>query len=294
VTDKKGNNLLTRQKEFLRNIIDYKDADGRLIIQEEIDAVNTYGAAFLKTRFNPKDPKIQLMYLKDFGHYDWFFGTSMKYLDEYNRIKENIISILSAVQTDPDEYYYIVNSEGRVIYHPNMQLGSMILNLKDKDGFAFVKEQIRTAKEGKNEHVNYISKSRRYNTFSSKTSFSFYFEPFDWIVTTGFYALNIQQAIDSQQEELKKEIEEEIRTILIFSFAIAILVILMTLGFARTISDIFLNYKKNVQAKEDALLELNDSLKARVMKEVEAQREKEKMLIQEFNLPNSLIIRTQE
>ena len=284
VTDKKGNNLLTRQKEFLRNIIDYKDADGRFIIQEEIKAVNTYGAAFLKTRFNPKDPKTQLMYLKDFGHYGWFFGTSMKYLDEYNRIKENIITILSAVQTDPDEYYYIVNSEGRVIYHPNMKLGSNILNLKDKDGFAFVKEQIRTAKEGKNEHVNYISKSRRYNTFSRKTSFSVYFEPFDWIITTGFYALNMQQAIDSQQEELKTEIEEEIRTILLFSFGIAVLVILMTLGFARTVSDIFLNYQERVKAKEDALIELNDSLKARVMKEVEAQREKEKMLIQQSKM----------
>ena len=284
VTDKKGNNLLTRQKELLRNIIDYKDADDRFIIKEEIDAVNKYKEAFLKTRFNPKEPKIQLMYLKDFGHYDWFFGTGMHYLDEYKRIKANLITLLSAIQTDPDEYYYIVNSKGDIIYHPNMEIGSNILELKDKDGFAFVKEQIRTAMSGKKEHVEYVSKSRRYDTFSKKTSISVYFEPFDWIVTTGFYALNIQQAIDSQQEALKKDIEEEIKTILIFSFGIAILVILLTLAFSRSISEIFLNYKKRVQAKEDALLELNDSLKARVMKEVEAQREKEKMLIQQSKM----------
>ncbi len=284
VTDKKGNNLLTRQKEMLRNILEYQDADKRFIIKEEIEAVNKYKEAFLKTRFNPKDPKIQLMYIKDFGHYDWFFGTSMSYLDEYKRIKKNLVSILSAVQTDPDEYYYIVNSQGDIIYHPNMTIGSNMLEIKDQNGFAFVKEQIRTALQGHKEPVEYVSKSRRYNTYSQKTSISVYFEPFDWIITTGFYALNIQQAIDSQQEILKQDIEEEIKTILIFSFAIAILVILLTLGFSRSISSIFLNYKKRVQAKENDLLELNHSLKARVRKEVEAQREKEKMLIQQSKM----------
>jgi len=284
VTDKKGNNLLTRQKELLKNIIDYQDADGRFIIQEEIKAVNKYKEAFLKSRFNPEDPKIQLMYLKDFGHYDWFFGTGMHYLEEYKRIKENLVRVLSAIQTDPDEYYYIVNSKGDIIYHPNMKIGSNMLELKDQNGFAFVKEQIKTALEGKKEPVEYISKSRRYETYSQKTSISVYFEPFDWIVTTGFYALNIQQAIDSQQEVLKQDIEKEIKTILILSFAIAILVILLTLGFSRSISSIFLNYKTRVQAKEDDLHELNDSLKARVMKEVEAQREKEKMLIQQSKM----------
>ena len=284
VTDKKGNNLLAKQKEMLRNILNYKDADGRFIIKEEIDAVNKYKQTFLKTRFTPGDPRVQLMFLKDFGHYDWFFGTGMHYIDEYNHIKKNIITLLSAVQTDPDEYFYITTSKGKVIYHPDMEMGKDILEMKDKDGFAFIKEQVRTAQENKEEYVNYISKSRRYDTFSNKTSYSLYFEPFDWVITTGFYALNIQQAIDSQQESLKKEIENEIKTILLVSFIIAVLVILLTLGLSRSISEIFLNYKERVQAKEDALHELNDSLKARVMKEVEAQREKEKMLIQQSKM----------
>jgi len=284
VSDKKGNNLLARQKEFEKNLWDYQDADGRYIIQEEIAAVNEHKEAFLKTRFNPEKPRVQLMYVKDFGHYDWFFGTGMHYVDEYERIKRNVISTLMAIQTDPDEYFYIVNSEGRIIYHPEMELNSNILELKDKNGFAYIKEQISKAKKEGAGYVSYLSKSRRYDSYSPKTTLSVYFKPFDWVITTGFYATNIQNSIDHQQSLLKKEIEEEIKTILLFSFILAILVILLTLAFSRSISDIFINYKRRVKERENALHELNDSLKERVEKEVASQREKEKMLVQQSKM----------
>ena len=284
VTDKKGNNLLARNKELRKNLLDYKDADGRLIIQEEIAAVNEHKEAFLKTRFDPEKPRVQLMYLKDFGHYDWFFGTGMHHLDEYERIKKSIISTLMAIQTDPDEYFYIVNSKGDIIYHPEMQLGSNILELKDKKGFAYIKEQIKMAKSEGAGYVSYLVKSRRYGVISPKTTLSVYFKPFDWVISTGFYATNIQNAIDKQQIILKEDIEEEIKTILIFSFALAVIVILLTLAFSRRISDIFIDYKDRVRERENALHELNDSLKERVRVEVSAQREKEKMLIQQSKM----------
>ncbi len=284
VTDKKGNNLLARQKEFQKNLWNYRDADGRYIIQEEIAAVNQHKEAFLKTRFDPKDPRIQMMYVKDFGHFDWFFGTGMHYYDEYERIKKGMISTLSAIQSDPDEYFSIVNSEGKIIYHPEMELNSNILELKDKNGLAYIKEQLRKAKDEGGGYVTYLAKSRRHDQFSEKTTLSIYFKPFDWVITTGFYALNLQNAIEKQRASLKEGIEEEIKTILMFSFALAVLVILVTLGFSRRISDIFIDYKKRVKERENALHELNDSLKERVKKEVAAQREKEKMLIQQSKM----------
>ena len=284
VTDKKGNNLLARHQELNRNLLEYQDADGRYIIQEEIAAVNEHKEAFLKTRFNPKKPLVQLMYLKDFGHYDWFFGTGMHYVDEYERIKKGLISTLSAIQSDPDEYFYIVNSSGDIIYHPEMQLGSNILELKDKNGFAYIKKQLETAKNEGPHYVTYLSKSRHYDRYSPKTALSVYFKPFDWTITTGFYAINIQNAIDKQQAILKDDIEKELKTIVLFSFILAVFVIILTLGFSRRISDIFINYKKSVQERENALHELNDSLKERVNREVAAQREKEKMLIQQSKM----------
>ncbi|MBE0497867.1 MAG: cache domain-containing protein [Campylobacterales bacterium] len=283
VIDKEGNNFLSRDKALQGNLLEYKDADGRMIIQEAIAAVNENKEAFMKTRFKPENPRMQLQYLKDFGHYGWFFSTGMYYYDEYERIKKNMIANLSAIQSDPDEYYYIVNSEGRIIYHPQMELDSNILHLQDKNGFEYIKEQIATAKKGGG-YVTYHSKSRRHEQFSYKTTQSVYFKPFDWIITTGFYALNLQKAIDKQQASLKEEIEEEIRTILIFSFILAILVIFMTLSFSRRISMIFIEYKERVQERENALQALNNSLKEQVEKEVAAQREKEKMLIQQSKM----------
>ena len=282
--DKEGNNFLARDKALQGNLLAYRDADGRRIIQEEISALKQSKEAFIKTRFSPKDPRIQLKFLKDFGHYGWYFSTGMYYYDEYERIKKNMISNLSAIQSDPDEYYYIVNSEGRIIYHPQMELDSNILHLKDKNGFEYIKEQIKLAKSEEGGYVTYHSKSRRHEQFSYKTTQSVYFKPFDWVITTGFYALNLQKAIDKQQASLKEEIEEEIRTILIFSFILAVLVILMTLSLSRRISTIFVEYHERVKERENALQTLNNSLKEQVEKEVAAQREKEKMLIQQSKM----------
>ena len=284
VMDKQGNNFLARQKELLQNLYDYKDADGRYIIREEINAVNKYKEAFIKTRFNPKNPSVQLKYLKDFGHYNWFFGTGIHYYDEYERIKKHMISTLSSVQSDPDEYFFIVNSKGDVIYHPTLALNSNILELKDKNGFAFIKEQINKAVNEGGGEVTYLSKSKRHDQYSPKTSLSVYFKPFDWVISTGFYSLNMQKAIDKQQAILKKEIEEEIWTILRFSVGLAILVIILALGFSRRINNIFIDYKKRVQDRESALEDLNDSLIHRVEEEVAAQREKEKMLVQQSKM----------
>ncbi|HIC43820.1 MAG TPA: hypothetical protein EYO73_05890, partial [Sulfurimonas sp.] len=172
VSDKKGNNLLSQNKEFEKNIWNYKDADGRFIIQEEIALVNKYKEAFLKTRFDPNNPRVQLMYLKDFGHYDWYFGAGMHHLDEYERIKRSVISTLMAIQTNPDEYFYIVNSKGDIIYHPAMQLGSNIMGLKDKQGFAYINKQIEMAKSKGAGYVQYLSESRRYGVISHKTTLS--------------------------------------------------------------------------------------------------------------------------
>lgn len=284
VTDKQGNNLLALNKEFQRNLWDYQDADGRYIIREEVAAVNHFKEAFIKTRFSQNDPRVQLMYLKDFGHYGWFFGSSMHHLDEYERIKKNLIATLMAIQIDPDEYFYIVNSQGEIIYHPTMALGQNIMELTDDTGFAYIKEQIDSAKQEGAVYVEYLSKSRRFDKVSKKTTLSAYFKPFDWVISTGFYAINIQNAIDKQQAVLKKDIEQEIKTILLFSFFFAIVVILLTLGFSRSISDIFINYKKRVQERENSLKELNDSLQERVDQEVAAQREKEKMLVQQSKM----------
>ncbi|MDF1880765.1 cache domain-containing protein [Sulfurimonas sp. MAG313] len=284
VTDKKGNNLLARQKEFQENILEYKDADGRFIIKEEIASVEKYKEVFIKTRYDPENPRVQLMYIKDFGHFDWFFGTGTHHLDEYERIKKSMIKTLVSVQTDPDEYFYIVDSKGNIIYHPQMLLGSNIMDLRDKVGFAYIKEQITRAKKEGVAQTSYYSTSHRYGVSSLKTTLSVYFKPFDWIISTGFYATNIQIAIDSQQAILKKDIENEIKTILVFSFSLGIIVILLTIAFSRRISEIFIDYKDRVLERENALHELNDSLKEQVKIEVAAQREKEKMLIQQSKM----------
>ncbi|MEA2110549.1 MAG: cache domain-containing protein, partial [Campylobacterota bacterium] len=114
ITDYDGNNILTGNSKIDGvNISSYTDADGRSIILEEIQKVRKHGEGYLKTRFKTGDSE-QLMFVKDFGHYEWFFGSGMHFDYEKTLLKERLLALIKKIPTDKRNFIAVYDENGEI------------------------------------------------------------------------------------------------------------------------------------------------------------------------------------
>ncbi len=266
ITDYDGESILSGSRDLQNiNISSWKDADGRAIILEEIQIARKYGEGYLKTRFRAGE-SLQMEKVVDFKHFNWFFGSGI-YLD--HALKERKREILDLIENAPkDNSGYLALFEGRELVY------------KTKDG----ERELSPALLKKMQMS--LDREDGWVEFPDKEAYVYthYCEPFDWHISYGFKKSYFSNVLQDQQNKMKKEIDEEIKFIIIASGLIAILVGILSFIVSRRIIAIIQEYKGELDVQEAELRELNYSLEERVSEEVAAHREKEKMLIQQSKM----------
>ncbi len=266
ITDYEGNNIVTGSQDLRsRNLSGWTDADGRAVVLEEIQMVRKYGEGYIKTRFR-KETGVQTMKVKDFGHYGWFFGSGIHHDHAMKKTREGLLKLIKEAPRDRSGYMAIFEgkkpifiSEKESKEHSKTVLELIQKYLTLEDGWVALPEE--------NAHV-YIH----------------HFEPFDWHIVYGFKKAYFSSMLKEQQEKMRNEFEHEVQFVIEASIVIALLVGILTFIVSRRIIAIIEEYKEELDLQETELRELNASLEARVTEEVNARREKEKMLIQQSKM----------
>jgi signal transduction histidine kinase len=260
ITDYDGNNVLTGNIDIEGvNIANYTDADGRAIILEEIQKVRKHTEGYLKTRFKEGDSE-QLMYVKDFGHYGWFFGSGMHYDFEKERLKERMLELIKKIPSHKSGFMALYDDTGA-------------LYLSDA-----AKEYLSSDLQKK-----FIPSSSWHEIQNAKIHVKYY-KPFGWYIVYGFDMTHLDANVKEEQKLLKRQVSHEITFIIAISIALAVIAAIFSLFLSQRLRRIFLNYHHKVSMRDAALKKLNFSLERRVAHEVNVHREKEKMLIQQSKM----------
>jgi len=114
--------------------------------------------------------------------------------------------------------------------------------------------------------------------------YSKYYKPLNWHIVYGFDTSIISKEEINKQENLEKLLDDELKFIVKSSAAIVFFVVILSLLLSRKINKIFNQYQEEVQASTDELVKLNESLEQRVIQEVEAHSQKQKLLIQQSKM----------
>ena len=266
ITDYDGNNILSHSPDLIGvNISALKDADGRAIILEEIQIARKYGEGYLKTHFREGD-SLQIEKVVDFKHFNWYFGTGIHLDQAREERKEAILELVKQSPSNASGYMLIFDGNQTLFSSENSktELSSMILDKieahrQDPTGWIELPQE--------NVHL-YIHQ----------------FKPYNWTFVYGFKKSYFNQMLQEQQSSMKQAFNKEMKFIIMVSIIIAILVGILTFIVSRRIIAIIEEYRVELDLNEAELRELNFSLEARVQDEVNAHREKEKMLIQQSKM----------
>lgn len=259
-----------------KSIIDFKDATGRYVIQEEIALVKTQGEGALWDTFTrpgyPSNMQFeQLAYVKDFGAYNWYFGSS-EYLDTMTKeMEKEAVDLLRNLSKDGDSYFFIMNEAGDVVMHgydASLE-GKNAFNFKDADGNAFVEELLYNAKRGSTSFVDYRWENPKTKEIEHKSAVTKKVPNSEWIVGSGFYMDELEGIIASKKEELYEKDNKNYRRIVYLSAMLLLLSFFFSYKVSAMLRKRLSSYAETVEAKNKELTEFNQSLEKKVYERTE-------------------------
>lgn len=250
ITDYDSNAILNGSHLTSEEIALYKDADNRSIILEEIQKAKKYGEGYLKSRrFDDKEEEI--IFVKDLKIYNWYIGSSKRVSTAQRELKSKLLEMLKNMPVDSSDFF-AVYEEGKKLY------------ISDE---LRIKEKALDAKWHEDRDSQYFYMSRE-------------FKAFDWSLVYGFGTTSMNEKAKTKHENLEKMLSEELSFVIKVSVGITLLVVILSLYLSLKINRIFNQYQGELQRRSEALEELNSSLELRVLQELKAHREKDKMLMQ--------------
>jgi signal transduction histidine kinase len=261
-----GDSILSGSHKFpSKNIINYTDADNRSIILEEIQKARKYKEGFLRSRF-VSTKEWQSIYVKDLGFYNLYIGSSV---DESRKLKELKDSLVEMHKNLPiDDLTFMALYEQK---HP-IYFSSKIHQYLSDDSLAKISKE--------------LTKETKWHTdpLDGYIYYTKYYEPFDWYLVYGFNISVMNEKELTKYKALEAMLDEELEKIVKVSTFIVLLIVILSLMLSRKINAIFSEYQNEVQVREEALMELNESLEQKVQEELAKHREKDKMLIQQSKM----------
>ncbi len=210
-----------------------------------------------------------------------------------DELKKDMVRLLNNItfQESKSNYvfvYDIQNISGgddfaRLIVNPNRPdlLGQLIsTNYTDANGKKFREMFLTDIRKNGESYTQYAYKKLHSQTIQQKLSYFKHYPAWNWVIASGVYIDDIENAIEKRKKALKKRVKTQvIQNILLFVLFLSIAIVISILV-SQKIDEVLRNYQDRVKAKSRQLQELNNSLEQRVYEEIEKNREKEQLLVQ--------------
>lgn len=184
----------------------------------------------------------KISYVKYFDKYDWYIGAGDYVEDIQNELERDLLTLIGQTKYGKDDFVFILSDSGEMLLHVDKEvIGKKVIKAKDKNGFFFVKELIKVAKNNENGgYVQYHSLAHlNIPNKGEKISFARYEKDFNWIIGTGVFLESINKVILEKQNKLKQEQFFIVALFIIIFIITSLLIIFIVNKFKETIDASF-------------------------------------------------------
>lgn len=213
-------------------------------------------------------------FFKVFEPYGLIFGTGY-YVDDFTaRTQKRFLSEVSKIRySSEDEYVFVMDYDGLMLTNYDKSLvGKNTLDMKDENGFEFIKSILALAKKNKEGFIRYegiIRPSTGYKTF--KTSYIKVFEPWQWVIGSGFYNEVLEKMIDDKKKVLEKKLAQSIRNIIMLAIAVTLMVLIVSSWVTNSVKEKFKRFNKSLAQESQKNKEQNQILQETLTEKVELE-----------------------
>ena len=233
-------------------MLNHKDNLGNFVIRDIFKDLENKKEAYTTLYWaKPEDLKNQykkITYNKIFEPYNLVIGTG-EYLNDFEEItKEKILSYISSIRYDKNDYVFVVDKEGVYLSHfEKSYVGLNRIELKDPNGFMITKEIINTAKDGNSGYLQYVGTIKPQTKLPSrKITYVKGFKDWDWAIASGFYTDELEKQILEKQDEVKEKYTKNLIGLLLISLFITAIFSFISFYISKKLERRFYKYKRQV------------------------------------------------
>ena len=256
-----------------KNLLEHKDANGYQFVKKIVQTIKNKTETFdeyywYKGTDEGKSFK-KIGFYKYFEPFNLAIGSG-DYVKDFERsLKKEILFKINSLKFEKPRHLFIYDLKGLCLVNPKKELiGVNRYNSQRKDGTYGLRETLEYVKLNKEGFIRYNSSVILNTTLQShdKISFLKLFEDWGWMIGSGFHLEELEQSIQLKIDNLEKSNDETISKIVLTSIIITVFIILFSFYISSKISQIFNDYKKDLES------EITDKL------------QKEKLLIQQSKM----------
>ncbi len=204
-------------------IMDKFSKNGKLVTAEGTDrsmfiemvrVCQNSGAGYISYLWPSPDDESKwvrkLSYVKLFKPWDWIVGTGI-YVDQAEaEAQHTAIDILTDMKYGHNDYFFILDSKGTVVAHPDKDLiGQSMLDQKDSSGNYVYKKIVETAKSEGAGQIEYICSKAGVDASTPRMSSFRMFKAWDWIIVTGICLEDLYLKIGEKEKKVRAAVRNQ-------------------------------------------------------------------------------------
>jgi len=198
---------------------------------------------------NPTKKYDKLIYQKLYKPLNIIIGTGEYKEDFIKEIKNHIIKEhIQNVRYGENGYIFIFDYDGYQLAHiKEGYIGKNRIDLVDSNGFKITQEIIKQAKKEPG-YISYIgSIMPQTGEPAYKTTYIKGVDDWGWAIGSGFYNLDLIIYLENKKEELRNITNESLKTTLLFSFLLTIILLTLAFYISKMLKNFFNVYHAKIE-----------------------------------------------
>ncbi|BCL61341.1 methyl-accepting chemotaxis protein [Desulfomarina profundi] len=237
-----------------KDLSGFKDPTGKKLFMEMVSVAKKKGEGFVSYKWpkpGKEKPVAKLSYIRQFKPWGWVIGTGVYLETAEEQFKNEAKRQISNLRFGPEgkDYFFIVDMSGAIVMHPIKPSlnGKNMLDFKDPNGKKLFAEMIRVCREKGEGFVDYLWAKPGKDKPVAKLSFVKLFPKWNWIVGTGVYIDDIDDAMARQENVVRLAVSKQRTSILVVSLVLLVVVAFILVFIAGKISDPIRNMSRMLQ-----------------------------------------------